>query len=181
MKHHWGNGYKCSLPKEIFIQLKSPDKQDLRLDFVLCSIYISVIDHEDCFAYHCIPTDSNGQINLTKKDLIYNTELQFCYDENFPIEKSITQFDIMITPQEFVKYYNHDACNDDKPIEKYKANNKLDWHSARWLFFIERHDLWSEFVKKCRNLSLNYSSEKSTINGNWEEEEKYRYDLIMQS
>lgn len=180
IKHNWGSDYKCSLPEEIFIQLKSPDQLDLKLDFVLCSIFISVVDQEDCFAYHCIPTDSNGQIKLTKDDLIYNTELQFYYDGNLPIDNSITQFDILVTPQELIKYFNHKAYNDYKPIEQYKARHKLDWHTARWIFFIERHDIESEYVKCCRNLNLNYSSEKSALTGIWTETKKYKYDLTMQ-
>jgi hypothetical protein len=180
MKHNWGNDYKCSLPEEILIQLKSSDQHDLRLDFVLCSVIISVVDHEDCYAYHFIPTDSRGQIKLTKEDLIYNTELQYYYDNNLPIENSITQFDILITPQEFIRYFNHGAYNDDKPIEEFKANNKLDWHTARWIFFMEQHDLNSASVKKCRNLDLNYDSQKSIISGNWTEDEKYKCELTMQ-
>ncbi len=180
IKHNWGSEYKCSLPEEILIQLKSVDQCDLKLDFVLCSIFISVGDHEDCYAYHCIPTDSNGQIKLTKEDLIYNTELQFYYDASLPIDNSITRFDIFVTPQELIKYFNHGAYNDYKPIEHYKARNKWDWHTARWIFFIERNDLESESVKRCRNLSLNYSSQKSALTGDWLEAGKYNYDLTLQ-
>lgn len=180
IKHNWGNSYKCSLPEEIIIQLKTSDQMDIKLDLVLCSIYITVVDHQDCWTYHNIPTDANGQIKLTREDLIYNTELQFWFDDKLPLDDSLVLFDIRVTPQEFIRYFNHSAYNEDKPIDKYRKNNKWSWHTARWIFFMESHESNSKIVEMCNNLMLNYDSDKSSVTGNWREAGKYRYDLVLQ-
>jgi len=180
LKHELGNSYKCSLPEEITIQVKTSDQSNLELDFVLCSIYITIVDHEDCYEYHFIPTDSNGQIKLTKDDIIYNTELQFYYDNKLPLDDSTVKFDIMITPKEFIRYFNHSAYKNDKTLESIKKNNKSDWHIVRWTFFMEMHDFNCKIIEKNKNLRLSYNSDESIISGNWTDSETCKYDLIMQ-
>lgn len=175
----WGQDYNCILPDTIQIQLKNPNHENLALDLIYCSIYITIVDHEDCFVRHLIPTDVNGKFLLTKYDLIYNTGLQFFYNANLPIDKSQVEFQIMLTPVDFIQYFARYTGKEFGEKSKRKFESPLNWHSARAKFHEEMYDeIWPDILKN-RNLLLPYDSEKGLITGFWNTAENRTYDLVI--
>ncbi|AUC13848.1 hypothetical protein BTO06_01185 [Tenacibaculum sp. SZ-18] len=83
------------LPKKISIQLKNKNGENLQMENVLCHLNI-YIDSLSYYTYSFIPTNSNGIVNLTKEQMIQNTELKHYYDESILADKTPVKFDFMV-------------------------------------------------------------------------------------
>jgi hypothetical protein len=83
------------LPNKITVQLKDKNGENLKIENVLCHLNI-YIDSLSYYTYSFIPTNSNGIVNLTKEQMIQNTELKHYFDERIPLDKTPGKFDFML-------------------------------------------------------------------------------------
>ncbi|WP_408031240.1 hypothetical protein [Tenacibaculum xiamenense] len=83
------------LPNNFSVQLINSKGDKLKIANVLCHLNI-YINSSSYYTYSFIPTNSNGKVNLTKEQIIQNTELKHYYDKTISIERTPVKFDFMI-------------------------------------------------------------------------------------
>jgi protein tyrosine phosphatase len=173
------------LPNKISVQLKDENGDNLKTENVLCHLNI-YIDSLSYYTYSFIPTNSNGIVNLTKEQMIQNTELNHYFDERIPLDKTPVKFDFMVMDNNMLNgiissmenYVNID-------IESIKADLKsrglTDAQIALQIPAIEEKmksdKQLCEFLKKNKNAELNYSNGEKKITDFWNSESDYKYEL----
>ncbi len=162
--------------------IKNKPKSLIVKDLFFCHVLSSL----SYYTYSFIPTNSNGIINLTKEQMIQNTELKHYFDERIPLDKTPVKFDFMVMDNNMLNgiissmenYLNID-------IESIKADLKnrglTDSQIALQIPPIEEKmksdKQLSEFLKKNRNVELSYSNGEKKITGFWNNETDYNYEL----
>ena len=173
------------LPNKISVQLKDENGENVKLENVLCHLNI-YIDSLSYYTYSFIPTDSNGTVNLTKKQMIENTELKHYYDKKMPLDKTPVKFDFFVMDANMLNgiilgiknYVNID-------IESIKADLKrrglTDSQIALQISIIEEKmksdKQLFEFLNKNKNSELNYSNGEKKITDFWNDESETEYEL----
>ncbi len=173
------------LPNKISIQLKDKDGDNLKMENVLCHLNI-YIDSLSYYTYSFIPTNSNGIVNLTKEEMIQNTELKHYFDEKIPMDKTPVKFDFMVMDNNLLNgiissmenYLNIDIESIKTDL---KSRGLTDVQIALQIPAIEEKmksdKQLSEFLKKNKNAELNYSNGEKKITDFWNSESDYNYEL----
>ena len=173
------------LPNKISIQLKDKDGDNLKMENVLCHLNI-YIDSLSYYTYSFIPTNSNGIVNLTKEEMIQNTELKHYFDERIPMDKTPVKFDFMVMDNNLLNgiissmenYLNIDIESIKTDL---KSRGLTDVQIALQIPAIEEKmksdKQLSEFLKKNKNAELNYSNGEKKITDFWNSESDYNYEL----
>lgn len=173
------------LPNKFSVQLKDENGEHIKIENVLCHLNI-YMDSLSYYTYSFIPTDSNGTVNLTKEQIIQNTELKHYYDESLPLNNTPVKFDFFVMDNNMLNgiissmenYVNID-------IESIKADLKsrglTDSQIAIQIPMIEEKmkadQQLFEFLKKNKNAELNHSNGVKKITGFWNSESDYEYEL----
>ncbi len=173
------------LPNKISIQLKDENGDNLKMENVLCHLNI-YIDSLSYYTYSFIPTNSNGIVNLTKEQMIQNTELKHYFDERIPLDKTPVKFDFMVMDNNLLNgiissmenYVNIDIESIKSDL---KSRGLTDAQIALQIPAIEEKmksdKQLSEFLKKNKNAELNYSNGEKKITDFWNSESDYKYEL----
>ncbi len=83
------------LPNNISVQLIDNKGDKIKTANILCHLNI-YINSSSYYTYSFIPTNSDGKVNLTKEQIIQNTELKHYYDKTIPLERIPIKFDFII-------------------------------------------------------------------------------------
>ena len=173
------------LPNKITIQLKDKNGENLKVENVLCHLNI-YIDSLSYYTYSFIPTNSNGIINLTKAQIIQNTELKHYFDKKIPLDKTPVKFDFMVMDNNMLKgiissmenYVNIDTESIKADL---KSRGFTDTQIALQIPAIEEkmksEKKLFEFLKKNQNTKLDYSNGEKKITDFWNSESDYKYEL----
>ncbi len=173
------------LPNKISIQLKDENGDNLKMENVLCHLNI-YIDSLSYYTYSFIPTNSNGIVNLTKEQMIQNTELKHYFDERIPLDKTPVKFDFMVMDNNMLNgiissmenYVNIDIKSIKSDL---KSKGLTDVQIAVQIPVIEgklkSDKQLSEFLKKNKNAELDYSNGEKKITDFWNSESDYKYEL----
>ncbi len=173
------------LPNKISIQLKNENGDNLKMENILChlNIYIDSLSYYTC---SFIPSNSNGIVNLTKEQMIQNTELKHYFDERIPLDKTPVKFDFMVMDNNLLNgiissmenYVNIDIESIKSDL---KSRGLTDAQIALQIPAIEEKmksdKQLSEFLKKNKNAELNYSNGEKKITDFWNSESDYKYEL----
>lgn len=185
---YWNWNYRCALPQTLTIQLKS-STNDIKLDNVFCVYWIS-IGADDCFSQHFIPTDSDGKIVLTRKEILHNTTLETYYEENSPFDDFPIRFDFEVQSAarlaEEIKGIERDIAGFAfEEIDKLAPHSRgLDKEFVKHLkhetgIRIEKDKVRLPTLKQNRNQSLNVQEKQYQITESWTEERNYYYELVL--
>ncbi len=173
------------LPNKISVQLKGKNGENLKMENVLCHLNI-YIDSLSYYTYSFIPTNSDGIVNLTKEQMIQNTELKHYFDKKIPLDKTPVKFDFMVMDNNILEGIISSMENYlSIDIESIKADLKnrgmTDSQIALQIPAIEEKmnsdKQLSEFLKKKKNAELDYSNGEKKITDFWNSESKYNYEL----
>jgi protein tyrosine phosphatase len=173
------------LPNKISIQLKDENGENLKMENVLCHLNI-YIDSLSYYTYSFIPTNANGIVNLTKEQMIQNTELKHYFDERIPLDKTPVKFDFMVMDNNMIDGIILSMENylsiDIKSIKAdLKSRGFTDAQIALQIPSIEEKmksdKQLSEFLKKKKNAELDYSNGEKKITDFWNSESEYNYEL----
>jgi protein tyrosine phosphatase len=183
--HELQNKKHPILPNKISVQLKDENDDNLKMENVLCHLNI-YIDSLSYYTYSFIPTNSNGIVNLTKEEMIQNTELKHYFDERIPLNKKPVKFDFMVMDNNLLNgiissmenYVNIDIESIKTDL---KSRGLTDAQIALQIPAIEEKmksdKQLSEFLKKNKNAELNYSNGEKKITDFWNSESDYNYEL----
>jgi hypothetical protein len=173
------------LPNKISVQLKNKNGENLKIENVLCHLNI-YIDSSSYYTYSFIPTNSNGIVNLTKEQMIQNTELKYYFDESLPLDKTPVKFEFFVMDDNMVNGVISSMENylsvDIKSIKAdLKRRGLTDEQIALQIPSIEEKmksdkQLY-QFLKKNKNSELKKSNGESKITGFWNSESDYIYEL----
>ncbi len=112
------------LPNNLKIQLKSKDGKNIEKENILCHLNI-YIDSTSYYTYSFIPTNSKGIVNLTKEEIVQNTELKHYYDESLPLDFRPVKFDFFVMDKAMIDNLISTMKNYlDQDIESIKYNLK---------------------------------------------------------
>ena len=173
------------LPNKISVQLKDENGDNIKIENVLCHLNI-YIDSLSYYTYSFIPTNSNGIVELTRKQMIKNTELKHYFDERIPLDKKPVKFDFFVMDNNMLNgiissmdnYLNID-------LESIKADLKnrglTDAQIAVQIPAIEEKMKSDKklvgLLKKNKNAELDYSNGEKKITDFWNSESDYNYEL----
>lgn len=173
------------LPNKISIQLKNKNGENLKIENVLCHLNI-YIDSLSYYTYSFIPTNSNGIVNLTKEQIIQNTELKHYFDGSLPLDKKPVKFELFVMDNNMLNGIISSMENyltvDIKSIKAdLKSRGLTDEQIALKIPTIEKKmksdkELY-QFLKKNKNTELKNSNGELKITGFWNNESDYNYDL----
>lgn len=185
---YWNWNYRCSLPQTLTIQLKAATN-DIKLDNIFCVYWIS-IGADDCFSQHFIPSDSDGKIVLTKKEILRNTTLDQYYDENSPYDNYPIRFDFEVQSanrisveikgierdlsgfayEDIDKLASLDRAQDPEFLKQIKQDIDIR---------VQKDKDRLPTLKQNRNQSLNIKEKQYHLADFWNEERDYYYELIL--
>lgn len=173
------------LPNKISVQLKDENGDNLKMENVICQLNI-YIDSLSYYTYSFIPTNSNGIVNLTKEEMIQNTELKHYFDERIPLDKTPVKFEFMVMDNNLLNgiissmenYVNIDIESIKTDL---KSRGLTDAQIALQIPAIEEKKKSDkqlfEFLKKNKNAELNYSNGEKKITDFWNSVSDYNYEL----
>lgn len=173
------------LPNKITVQLKDVNGENLKMENVLCHLNIYV-DSLSYYTYSFIPTNSNGIVNLTKEEMIQNTELKHYFDERIPLDKTPVKFDFMVMENNLLNgiissMENYANIDIESIKSDLKSRGLTDAQIALQIRTIEEKmksdKQLSKFLKKNKNAELNYSNGEKKITDFWNSESDYNYEL----
>ena len=173
------------LPNKISIQLKDKNGKNLKLDNILCHLNI-YIDSLNYYTYSFIPTDSNGIVNLTKEQMIQNTELKYCYDKTIPMDKTPVKFDFMVMNISVLNgvissMENYLTVDLESIKSDLKQRGVSDAQIAQQIPAIEEkmksNKKQIELLKKNQNAELDSSNGEKKMTAFWNSESDYNYEL----
>lgn len=173
------------LPKKISVQLKDKNGENLKMENVLCHLNI-YIDSLSYYTYSFIPTNSNGIVNLTKEQMIQNTELKYYYDESILAEKTPVKFDFMVMDNNMLNgiissMENYLSIDTESIKADLKSRGLTDSQITLQIPAIEEKmksdKQLLEFLKKNQNAELDYSNGEKKITDFWDNETEYYYEL----
>jgi protein tyrosine phosphatase len=173
------------LPNKITIQLKDKDGGNLKMENVLCHLNI-YIDSLSYYTYSFIPTNSNGIVNLTKEQMIQNTELKHYFDERIPLDKTPVKFDFMVMDSNMLNGIISSMENYlTVDLESIKADLRSRGLTDAQISLqipaiaekMKSDKRLSEFLKKNKNAELDYSNGEKKITDFWNSESDYKYEL----
>jgi len=173
------------LPKKISVQLKDKNGENLKIENVLCHLNI-YIDSLSYYTYSFIPTNSNGIVNLTKEQMIQNTELKHYYDESIIADKTPVKFDFMVMENNMLKgiissMENYLSIDTESIKANLKSRGLTDSQITLQTPAIEEKiksdKQLLELLKKNQNAELDYSNGEKKITDFWDNETEYYYEL----
>ncbi|RKF05338.1 hypothetical protein C8N26_0017 [Tenacibaculum lutimaris] len=173
------------LPNKFSVQLKDKNGENLKLESVLCHLNI-YIDSLSYYTYSFIPTDSNGIVELTKEQMIQNTELKHYYDKTIPLDKTPVKFDFMVMDTNLLNGIISSMENYLKlDLESIKSDLKqrglTDSQIAQQIPAIkekmESDKKLLGVLKTNRNAELDYANGQKRLTDFWNSESDYNYEL----
>ncbi|WP_299107651.1 hypothetical protein [uncultured Tenacibaculum sp.] len=173
------------LPNKISVQLLNNNGEKLKLENVLCHLNI-YIDSLSYYTYSFIPTDSNGIVNLTKEQLIQNTELKHYYDKTIPLDQSPVKFDFMIMDTNLINgmitgmknYLSVDIESIKLGLKQRGLNDsQIALQITTIKEKIESDKKLLEILEHNQNAKLDYSNGPKKITDFWNSESEYFYEL----
>lgn len=181
------NEINLLIPKSVTFQILDENSKHLMMKNILCHLNI-FIGKNSYHSYSFIPTNINGQISLTKEEIINYTELkgQNISIKNTKIES--TKFEFYIIDHEIInitfnalnKYLNLSEENILSELRKI-FNNEITISTELEKFKLKQIEDQKLFrvLEKSRNSRLLFSSNKSKISGEWKQEIDYTYELKL--
>lgn len=175
------------LPSNIRFQLKDKKGNNFKIENILCHLNI-YIDSLSYYTYSFIPTDTSGGVNITKEQIIENTELKHYYDERIILNKSPVKFDFFVINDNRLKGIISSMKNYlTLDLESIKTNLKnsglTSAQIAAQISGIEEKmksdKRLYEFLKKNNNTELNFSEGEIKITGLWNKESDFNYNLSL--
>ena len=173
------------LPNKMSVQLKDKNGENLKKGKVLCRLNI-YIDSLNYYTYSFIPTNSDGIVNLTKEQMIQNTELKHDFDERLPVDRTPVKFDFYVMDTNMIHSIilnMENYLNVDIELIKsdFKNRGLTDTQIALQIPAIEEKmksdkELY-EFLKKNKNAELDYSNGEMKITDYWNSVSDYNYEL----
>ncbi len=173
------------LPNNLKIQLKNKDGKNIEQENILCHLNI-YIDSTSYYTYSFIPTNSNGIVNLTKEQIVQNTELKHYYDESLPLDFRPVKFDFFVMDKAMIDNLIFTMKNYlDQDIESIKYNLKNNGFTEEQIqkqvvLIEEKLELDKklyELLKKNNNKELDYSQGEIKLTSFWKEKSNYQYNL----
>lgn len=173
------------LPNKMSVQLKDKNGENLKKGKVLCHLNI-YIDSLSYYTYSFIPTNSDGIVNLTKEQMIQNTELKYDFDERLPVDKTPVKFDFYVMDNNMIcsiisSMENYLSVDIESIKSDLKNRGLTGTQIALQIPVIEEKmksdkELY-EFLKKNKNTELDYSNGEMKITDYWNSESDYNYEL----
>lgn len=173
------------LPNKFSVQLKDKNGENLKIENVLCHLNI-YIDSLSYYTYSFIPTDSNGIVELTKEQMIQNTELKHYYDKTIPLDKTPVKFDFMVMDTNLLNgiissMENYLTVDLESVKSDLKQRGLTDSQIAQQIPAIkekmESDKKLLEVLKTNRNAKLDYSNGQKKLTDFWNSESDYNYEL----
>lgn len=178
---------KLVVPKSINIQVVDENSEDLRLKNILCHLNIFNNDNS-WFTYSFIPTNINGQVRLSREEIINNTELK--HQKNLQNEPKLkpTKFEFFVIDNDILSVMLKNtklflSQTDEDVIKELESHLKNETAINNELRKIKQKQIEDEvfykLLKSNENSNLIFSPNKSKIRGEWEEEIDYEYKLKL--
>jgi hypothetical protein len=175
------------IPKKLKVQLVNELGSPIHKKNVLCHLNI-YIDSSSYYTFSFIPTNSNGTIQLSRKDIIENTELKHSFNNNIAIDKSPVKYELFVMEHSMIntilnsmnQYLSQDiqAVKEDLKrrglneqqiaLEIPKIQRKLD----------EDRKLY-QVLKESSNGEIEYSQANSKLSGFWSSVSEIQANLIV--
>jgi hypothetical protein len=178
------------IPNSMRVQLKDSENRILKIENVLCHLNIFSNSSNYYHTYSFIPTDSTGKVILIKEEIITNTKLKHCYDENLALDKSPVKFEFFIMPKETLKYLipNLRGYLNVKP-ESIKedlrrrgfSESQIEREIPKVLKKQKEDERLYKILIKNRNADLEYSEKNSKITGYWNDEKDCEYEIKIKT
>ena len=175
------------IPNSLKFQLKDLNDLDFVFNNVLCQLNIYQ-NTKSYYSYSYIPTNSNGEIVLTKDDIIQNTELKYHFDEGLTLDESPVRFEFFVIDHGIISFLisnmkkNLNVKPDSVKSELMKRglNNEQVMTELSKITSKHKSDkIFLEFVAQNKNIELELTEEVFKIAGHWESQTDYEYQIKM--
>lgn len=175
------------LPNSITIQLKDLNGNNIEIENILFHLNI-FSESGGYYTFSFIPTNTKGNLTLTKKQIIANTELKHHYDSSLILQKRPVKFEIFIMESKFlfnlIKGIGNYLATPIESTKKFlqgkgfsvaQINNEIPKVSKK----MEEDRILYEFLKLNNNDKLKSPSDKYKITGFWEFEGDFKYEISI--
>ena len=173
------------LPNKLTFQLKTEEGKNIEIENILCHLNV-YIDSTSYHTYSFIPTNSNGLVQLTKNQIIENTELKHSYSDNIKLENKPVKFDFFVMESDYLNSLISSMENYLKiDIESIKLDLKNRGFTDSQIALqikpirekLKADKELCEFLKKNRNAEIDKLKSEMKITDSWSQEIDYKYEL----
>ena len=176
-----------NIPKRIKVQIKDSNSVNIEMSNILCDLKI-YINEANWYNYSCIPTNSNGQIILTKEEIIHNTGLKNVRTELKHENPTSVKFELCIIDNKLLdimisslQTYLEKGPKELKRELRMKGliESRIEVEITKVLRKQNIDRTFYSGLIKNQNANLMYSMNLSKIKGIWHGLSSYEYELLL--
>jgi len=180
---------KIILPKSFEVQLLDEHSNELKSKNILCQLNIFKNDNS-YYTYSFIPTNNSGKIILTRKNLIFNTELKHEINQPKSNKSEPTKFEFFVIGNELItrmtKSIKSFIGRTENEIKEelnglFSNQDQINKEVQKVKLIQSKDEKLYNLLKSNTNKGLIYSAEHSKIQSEWEKAIDYKYKLKLKN